>query len=498
MKKHQEEQIILAPASIPQQDFLASTSTVTLYAGSAGAGKTFALVLNMVKFAAMQNSTIICFRRTSTQIRSPGSVWQEASKIFKQMFPDAKIRARDLEIYIPSTNSVVKFAHLQHLSDVNNHLGSQYSAVFFDETVTFEPFEDFVLPLFGRMRNAAVSYTPQMFWATNPKFGHGIYYWIKDFYLDEYGIPLKEKSNVERFFVLKNNSPVWYDTLAEAEAAHGKGVPRSFRSIRAHVTDNIPLMKANPDYLHNLEALPTIKRRIYLDGSWTAREEEAGYFKREFCELVLFPNPAPCRRVRAWDLSSTPESSASPDPDWTRGLLVSKDNRSSMYTVEDLQSLRDRPHRVEELIYKTARNDPPGTIVVLPVDPGASGVAYANSIKAKLAEMGIYCKLVKTQKSKLTRFLPVAALAEAGRIQYVRAEWNEDVFTELEQFNGERNPWHDDIADVHSDAILVLNQGMELPTMVMPNIQIPSSVPSFHNKYDSRTSNFTLPTFNIK
>ena len=125
MKKHQEEQIILAPASIPQQDFLASTSTVTLYAGSAGAGKTFALVLNMVKFAAMQNSTIICFRRTSTQIRSPGSVWQEASKIFKQMFPDAKIRARDLEIYIPSTNSVVKFAHLQHLSDVNNHLGSQ-------------------------------------------------------------------------------------------------------------------------------------------------------------------------------------------------------------------------------------------------------------------------------------------------------------------------------------------------------------------------------------
>ena len=104
--------IILAPASVPQEQLLASNSTITLYHGSAGGGKTYALILAMVKYAAMQNSTIICFRRTAPQIRSPGSVWQEASRIFKQMFPDAKIRGRDLEIYIPSTNSVVKFAHL--------------------------------------------------------------------------------------------------------------------------------------------------------------------------------------------------------------------------------------------------------------------------------------------------------------------------------------------------------------------------------------------------
>jgi tRNA A37 threonylcarbamoyladenosine synthetase subunit TsaC/SUA5/YrdC len=82
--------LILAPASIPQEQFLASNSTITCYSGSAGAGKTFALILNMVKFAAKRNSTIICFRRTSTQIRSPGSIWQEASLVFLQMFPDAR------------------------------------------------------------------------------------------------------------------------------------------------------------------------------------------------------------------------------------------------------------------------------------------------------------------------------------------------------------------------------------------------------------------------
>lgn len=123
-----DEQFTLAPASIPQVDFLASKSTVTLYSGSAGAGKTFAIILNMVKFALQKNSTIVLFRRNSTQIRSGGGIWQEATMVFKRLFGNKVIiRNRDLEIYLPDTNSVVKFAHLQHQSDVSSHLGAQYS-----------------------------------------------------------------------------------------------------------------------------------------------------------------------------------------------------------------------------------------------------------------------------------------------------------------------------------------------------------------------------------
>lgn len=483
------DKIVLAPASIPQEQFLSSTSTITCYSGSAGAGKTFALILNMVKFAAKKNSTIICFRRTSTQIRSPGSIWQEASLIFSQMFPDARIRHRDLEIYIPSTNSVVKFAHLQHLADVNNHLGSQYSAVFFDEAVTFDPFEQFVLPLMGRMRNAKVDYTPQMFWATNPKFGPGIYDWLKDFYLDDEGIPLKEKSNVERYFILKDNKPLWFDNRKDAEALYGDQV-RSFRSIRAHVKDNIPLMLANPDYLYNLMALPTIKRRIFLDGSWTAREIESGYFKRDWCKIIPFPNVNAKKRVRAWDMSAVKPSSASPDPDWTRGVLMSKDI-NSVYTIEDIQSLRDRPHEVEQLIYRTAINEP-NVIQVIAIDPGQAGIAYSNSIKIKLAELGIVCRLVKTNKSKLTRFLPFSAIAEGGFVQFVKGEWLDEALTELENFNGEKNNGHDDIADCVSDAIQVLNQGLTLPDFSMPDL---SCTPSFNIGSTSTipTSGLTLP-----
>lgn len=497
LKKNQE-QFILAPASKPQEEFLASDSTITLYHGSAGGGKTFAIILNMVKFAAKRNSTIVCFRRTSTQIRAPGSVWQEATVIFQRMFPDAKIRHRDLEIYIPSTNSLVKFSHLQYVQDVNSFLGSQLSAVFFDEATTFEPFEDFILPLLGRMRNANVDYKPQMFWATNPKFEHGIHHWIKDFYLDDNGIAIPERSNIERYFVLQDNKPLWYDNLEEAESIHGKGKPRSFRAIRSHVTQNIPLMQSNPDYVSNLLALPDIKRRIFYDGSWTAREEEAGYFKREWCKIVPFANQAKCKRVRAWDTASTPPSTASPNPDFTRGTLISKDS-TGIYTVEDIVSLRDRPHIVEQLIYSTAVEDGSAVTVVLECDPGQAGVAYANQIKSKLAEMGFYCKIIKSQKSKLTRFLPVSALAEAGMIHFVRADWTEESFIELEEFTGSKHGGHDDICDTLSSGIAALNRGVEIPVMSLPNLSSPgTSLPSFNGAYSQGKSSFTLPTFNIK
>ena len=130
MSKSQDndEKFILAPASIPQEQFLRSDSTVTLYSGSAGAGKTFAIILNLVKFAIEENSTQVVFRRTSTQLRQNGGIWQEATQIFTKMFgKEAVIRNRDLEIYLPRFNSTIKFSHLQYDSDVNSHLGAQYS-----------------------------------------------------------------------------------------------------------------------------------------------------------------------------------------------------------------------------------------------------------------------------------------------------------------------------------------------------------------------------------
>lgn len=154
-----------------------------------------------------------------------------------------------------------------------------------------------------------------MYWATNPAYGHPICDMIKDFYLDSEGIPIPERSNVERYYVMIDGKILWYDTMQEAEKEHGKGIPRSFRSVRAHVTQNIPLMRSNPDYYNNLLALPPIKKKIFLDGSWFAREEESGYYKREFSEVIPVAPYKPVGRCRSWDTASSEVSTATRDPD---------------------------------------------------------------------------------------------------------------------------------------------------------------------------------------
>jgi predicted phage terminase large subunit-like protein len=481
----------LAPGSLPQEQFLLSTSDITLYAGSAGAGKTFAIILNIIKFLLQQNSTIVVFRRTTTELRSGGGIWRDASKLIKLYFGSSvQIRDRDMEIIFPAYNSICKFSHLQHTSDVDKHLSAQYSAIFFDEATTFDPFEEFILPLYGRLRSAGVDYNPQMFLGTNPKFNHGIYHWIKDFYLDLDGIPYADKSNIERYFVMDGGNTLWYDRLEDAEAAHGSGEDsgiNSFRSIRAHISDNLILLKKNPGYVSKLKAMSPIKRRIYLDGSWTAREEEAGLYKREWSRVVRFPDLKAKRRVRAWDLASMPVSSATPNPDWTRGILVSKGE--SKYTIEDLVSIRDRPYVVEELILDTALRDKEqfGDVTVsYPRDPGQAGVARAHDMVKKLAEIGVKCVVKPSQISKRVRFAPVSAIAEAGFLEVMEAEWNEECYVELEEFTGLVKRERDDIVDALSDAFYELNTGAEYPSSIIlpdfskgaaPNIAMVDSLP---------------------
>jgi predicted phage terminase large subunit-like protein len=374
-----------------------------------------------------------------------------------------------LEIYLPSYNSTIKFSHLQYDSDVNSHLGAQYSVIYFDEATLFD-FHTQIMPLMGRLRNARVDYKPQMFWATNPMYGHPICEMIKDFYLDAEGIPIQERSNVEKYWVMVDGKFHWYDTMPQAEAIHGKGIPRSFRAIRSHVTQNIPLMTNNPDYYYNLLALPPVKRRIFLDGSWFSRESESSYYLRSFSEIVPVAPYKPVKRTRSWDTAATEVSQASPDPDWTRGSLVSKD-KDGYITIEDVQSIRARPHKVEELIIHCAMTDPPGTYVSLNIDPGSSGLAYVDHLRKRLADMGVYCKVVRSNKNKLQRFLPFAAIAEAGYSKVVAADWNEDWFEEAERFNGQKHNGHDDFVDSVALAVETLSEGLVLPeSIILPDL----------------------------
>jgi predicted phage terminase large subunit-like protein len=457
---------------------------------------TFTSLLIALKFMSHPRATGVIFRRTSKMLTAPGSIWHEAVNLYTSLYPDLKIRTRELELVFPN-GALLKFSHMQHSVNMYDHKGGQYSLVIFDEATDFE--EDMVVYLMSRMRNAYVDYTPQMFLMTNPDYDSFLRHWIQDYYLDETGVPMPERTGHERYFFRQGNTMLWYNSREEAEAVHGKGAESgisSFTFIGATCRDNPPLLKAQPDYISRLMSLPRVERERLLDGSWYARQESAGLFRREWCNIVQHRNGRTKKRVRTWDFAFTKPSESYPNPDWTRGVLMSKDEVTKHYTVEDVVSERDRVHIVEKLVFDTAMRDGVGVTIGIPIDPAAAAGAYAKDLQRRLAEAGYYCKLMKPVKSKITRFAPFASVAQAGFVEVVEAPWNKEFFEELEIFDGEKKN-KDDQVDCCSDGILLLNKELQLPSFSLPDLQQNASF-GFQRKQTNLSQNtdvsITLPS----
>jgi predicted phage terminase large subunit-like protein len=482
------EQVIIGPASKKQELFLNSEATITLAGGAAGSGKTYTALLIALKFMQNPRATGVIFRRTSKMLTAPGSIWHEAVHLYTSLYPNLRIRSRELELVFPN-GALLKFSHMQHATNAMDHKGGQYSLVIFDEATDFE--EEMVVYLLSRMRNAYVDYKPQMFLMTNPDYNSFLRNWLEDYYLDpNTGIPLPERTGHKRYFFRQGNTMLWYNSLQEAEAAHGAGNESgisSFTFIGATCRDNPPLLKAQPDYISRLMSLPRVEKERLLDGSWFARQESAGLFKREWVGLVDHANGRARKRIRAWDFAFSKPSEQYPNPDWSRGVLISKDPHN-LYTVEDVVSIRDRVHEVEKLVFDTALQDGQDVTISIPLDPAAAAGAYAKDLQRKLAEMGFNVRLTKPVKSKITRFAPFSSIAQAGFVNVVKANWNKDFFDELEVFDGDPKK-KDDQVDCCSDAMLLLNKDTQLPQFTLPDFTGTSP-------FDGSVSGFNIPTFN--
>jgi hypothetical protein len=83
-------------------------------------------------------------------------------------------------------------------------------------------------------------------------------------------------------------------------------------------------MAADPGYLANLMALPTVERERLLGGNWKIRPAAGLYFQREWCEVVDAIPPKPWSR--GWDLAATPKTESN-DPDWTSGTKIGRTAR---------------------------------------------------------------------------------------------------------------------------------------------------------------------------
>lgn len=478
-QKTKKKAFEIGPASLKQELFLNSTADITVFGGAAGSGKTHCLLMAYLRFVSDRHTRGNIFRRTTKQITSPGGLWDEACIMYPSIDPKVKAREKDNK-FLFSSGATLKFSHMEHEKNKYDHQGSQLSFCAFDEATHFT--ETQVLYMLSRMRSVNASYTPQMFMTCNPDYNSFLRLWV-EWYLDpETGIPREDRAGATRYMLRQGATIHWGDSRKELEDRFSSIDPKdlgilSFKFIPATIMDNPFMLENNPEYLQNLQALPRVEKMRLLYGSWYAKEQAAGYWKKEWCEKVPRPHAKVLKSVRAWDLAGTLPSEANPNPDWTAGVKLVRTMRKT-YCIEHVVRKQERVHKIEELIFETAKEDGPETTIILPLDPGASGLAYARGLVQRLADMGYYARLKRPEHSKLVRFSPFAAVCEAGLVEMVEGPWNADFVEELEAFTGEKKN-KDDQVDAVADAFWACKTSVDIPNFKVPDF--------------SRTNQFALP-----
>jgi hypothetical protein len=275
----------LRPQAGPQELWLKSSADIAVYGGSAGGGKTWALLMEPLRHIKNPHFGAVIFRRTSPQITNEGGLWDEASKIYPQI--GAVPRVGDLEWHFPR-GSKLAFRHLQHESNKFDWQGSQIPLLGFDELTHFTETQFFYL--LSRNRSTC-GVRPYVRATVNPDAGS----WVKRFlapWVDRtYADPAK--SGEIRWFVRHKGELIWARDPAELKARFPRLMPKSVTFVRASVYDNKILLAVNPEYLGNLMALPDVERRRLLDGDWDVKREGLVYPELPACivpdETLVLP-----------------------------------------------------------------------------------------------------------------------------------------------------------------------------------------------------------------
>lgn len=194
--------LTLAPQEGPQSDFLSSSADIVIYGGAAGGGKTYGLLLETARNLNVPGFGATIFRRTNPQIRSQGALWDESMNIFPHL--DGRPNESRLYWRFPS-GAEIQFRTLEYENDKVGWMGSQICLICFDELTHFSK-ETFFYML---SRNRSIcGIKPYVRCTCNPDSDN----WVRDFidwWIDEDGFPIKERSGVVRYFARYKDNMIW-------------------------------------------------------------------------------------------------------------------------------------------------------------------------------------------------------------------------------------------------------------------------------------------------
>lgn len=249
------------PPNPKQLRFFQSRARHIAYGGSRGGGKSWAMRTKCVMLAGRYPGLqILLLRRTLPELRE-----NHILPLQRLLNGVAEYRSVDKEFIFPN-GSRIKCGYCAAEKDVLQYQGQQYDVICLEEATMFSELQMTMIKTSNR--SVRTDFTPRMYYTCNPGgVGHA---WVKRLFID-------------RDFTGAEN-------------------PADYEFIPASLFDNQVLMRANPQYLKDLETLPEELRRAHLYGDWDALAGQ--YFRewrRELHTVAPFRIPEHWAKYRAID-----------------------------------------------------------------------------------------------------------------------------------------------------------------------------------------------------
>src|SRR6056300_758653 len=239
LREEANDNVIFKPNAGPQTDFLAAGEKDVLYGGAAGGGKSYAMLVDPLRYAHRKAHRALILRRSMPELRE---MIDKSRELYPQAFPGAKFKEVEKLWNFPS-GAKVEFGFLERDADVYRYQGQAYSWIGFDE-ITHLPTEFGWNYLASRLRTTDPEIKTYLRCTANPG-GVGAH-WVKRRYIE----PADPNKSFEG----------------------SDGLTRKF--IPAKLSDN-PYLAKDGVYEKMLESLPPTQRKQLLEGNWEVAEGAA-------------------------------------------------------------------------------------------------------------------------------------------------------------------------------------------------------------------------------